>query len=248
VFDLEGRVPDAAIDGPIIDAAIDAPLHYADVVLAAGPSAYWRFGPDSASAAVDATGGDHLGTYVGAMTFVPGAIAADGETAALFSGLNHVAVGDKLDFPGTASFTLEAWVKPTGATNSGGIITKNTEVGGNNRNGYLLFVSDDLVAAERTLTEVTNQRAFYGVGPPVGVWTHLVATYDGGTLTVFVDAAVRATSNVSIDLPDSTFSFAIGGRDGGPIERFSGAIDEVAIYPRALTPGEVTLHHDVGVR
>lgn len=252
MFGLGGRVVDAAIDVPIPDAAIDAQVRYADVVFADQPLAYWRFGADSNAIAIDATGNGNDGVYVGAMTLGPGAIGADAETAAMFTGANHVRIGDKLAFPGRAPFTLEAWIKPAPAGNSAGIISKDTELAGTGsmRVGYLLYASNTLIAAERSLGDLAAMRqlAVINVGPPANTWSHVVATYDGISLTLFVDTVVRASASTSIDLPGSAISLAIGGRNGGADERFRGAIDEVAIYPRALTPVEITRHHVIGAR
>lgn len=75
---------------------------------------------------------------------------------------------------------------------------------------------------------------------------HLVASYDAatGVKSMWIDGILVA----SIDGPDNVLianggaqSGFIGSTNGG--EPFPGILDEVAIYSRALTPGEIQMHY-----
>ena len=89
-----------------------------------------------------------------------------------------------------------------------------------------------------------------GGGAPVspGDWHHVVGTYDGAQLQLYIDGVVAGnprlhTGTILPMLPGSFLS--IGSEDGrrsavnGGQRYFHGDIDEVAIYGRALTPQEV---------
>src|SRR5262249_13940540 len=82
-----------------------------------------------------------------------------------------------------------------------------------------------------------------GLGPaPVGVWTHLAATYDysSRTMTFYVNgqAAGVATTAPAPGLVNQTVSeLTIGNNLYG--DSFKGLIDDVRIYNRALTPPEI---------
>src|SRR5438105_4551295 len=86
--------------------------NYRDEVLADLPSAYWRLGEATGTAAADASGNGLSGTYQNAPTLgVSGALTGDSDTAVTLNGTTHyisVADNDLLD-PGD-TFTLEAWI------------------------------------------------------------------------------------------------------------------------------------------
>jgi hypothetical protein len=75
----------------------------------------------------------------------------------------------------------------------------------------------------------------------LGVWTHLAGTWDGSTATLYVGGAAVGSipTNVLFDAHD----LIIGGdqNNNGPIAGgFNGAIDDVRLYDRALSPAEIT--------
>ena len=71
----------------------------------------------------------------------------------------------------------------------------------------------------------------------VGVWYHLAGTYDGSTMTLYVNGQPTQTHQVALTLGDNALPVYIGGR---PEEaHFNGLIDEVRIYNRALTETEI---------
>lgn len=82
-----------------------------------------------------------------------------------------------------------------------------------------------------------------------GVWHHVAGTYDGTQLQLYVDGAPWGSPRLHTGtiLPMLPGSFlAVGSEDGRTVcggcignRYFHGDIDEVAIYSRALTPGEV---------
>lgn len=85
-----------------------------------------------------------------------------------------------------------------------------------------------------------------------GDWHHIVGTYDGTMLQLYVDGLPWGNPRFHSGsiLPMASGSFlAIGSEDGRTVcsfcigtRYFHGEIDEVAIYKRALTPNEV---HDL---
>src|SRR5207248_5703983 len=74
---------------------------------------YGRLGEVSGTAASDASANGNAGRYWYASLGRPGALSGDADPAAGFNGSSSVvSVGDRFDFAGTASFSLEAWVRP----------------------------------------------------------------------------------------------------------------------------------------
>lgn len=69
-------------------------------------------------------------------------------------------------------------------------------------------------------------------------WHHLVATYDGKMMRLFVDGKLDTEEQYSGKVNVNANSLTIGKYSG---ETFIGAMDEVALYDRALTEDEVNI-------
>ena len=74
-------------------------------------------------------------------------------------------------------------------------------------------------------------------------WNHVVTTFDGNEYKLYVDGAeVYSTLDISGKVPYPTQQVTIGMVDNF----FKGLIDDVRIYNRALSPGEVDLLTNLG--
>ncbi len=93
----------------------------------------------------------------------------------------------------------------------------------------------------------------YGVGylgnppPATGEWHHYAGVFDSASrgLELWVDGVLNDTNNsvVGLTLSDTNNAITIGGDVTG-MNFFNGTIDEVILYDRALTPGEIQLHYN----
>lgn len=83
------------------------------------------------------------------------------------------------------------------------------------------------------------------VGPvaQVGVWTHLVATYNDKTdrMTLYVNGieAGTATRPDAWDRPDGQFRIGRAFWNGAAVDQFAGAVDDVEVHSRALFADEI---------
>lgn len=96
-------------------------------------------------------------------------------------------------------------------------------------------------------------------GLPVGVWTHLALTFDGhsGALALYVNGKLSNTvkSEMVGFIDGDTSPFVLGARGSpanaeivGGLRSFPGALDEVRLYNRVLSPAEVlTLAQEAAV-
>ena len=223
------------------DAIRDAPPTYRDVVLGDGPSAYWRLG-DSGGVAVDELGAND-GTYSGACGFgIAGAIAGDANTAVAFDGTScRVTLPDAFDFTGDQAFSIEAWV--TGELDGTFRFVFATETRGaqNPIDGYGLLMQPAGLELERVVT-MTNKES--PTGPITATFSHVVGVYDGGSLLLYIDGQlVGAVADTRVANPTDT-STIIGSSSTGNF--FLGSIDEVAVYPFALSAAQVAAHHAKG--
>ena len=73
---------------------------------------------------------------------------------------------------------------------------------------------------------------------PLNTWTHIAATYDGAMLRLYVNGTIAASRGLTGAMVTSSSALRIGGNAVWG-EYFKGLIDEVRVYNRALTGGEI---------
>ena len=201
-----------------------------------GLQAAYSFDEGAGTVLGDASGHTHTGTITGATWTTAGRFGH----ALSFDGVNDwVTVVDTPNLDLGTGMTLEAWVYPTalsgGAANGWrSVILKETP--GNL--SYALYANAD-VNRPNAFVNTGVERGVYGTSPlPLNVWTHLAATYDGGTLRLYVNGSQVSSRTVGGTLVASTMPLRIGGNAAWG-EYFAGLIDEVRIYSRALSPAEI---------
>jgi hypothetical protein len=199
-------------------------------------SAY-NFNEGSGTTLIDRTGNGRTGTLAGPTWTTSGKFGG----ALSFDGINDwVTVADANALDLTTGMTLEAWVFPT--ANGGGIwrnVLIKERAGGEVYNLYSNTSTNvPVVYVVRAAQTGTPLDAVGTSMLPVNAWTHLAVTYDGTTLRLYVNGIQVGTRAVSGALLTSTGALRIGGNSIWG-EFFQGRIDEVRIYNRALTTGEV---------
>ena len=82
-------------------------------------------------------------------------------------------------------------------------------------------------------------------GPPVtlGQWTHLVGTYDGTTMRLYVNGAlIGATPSGYVQNTQRPLWIATGRTESTPTFYLPGRVDEAAVYGSALSATRVQAH------
>jgi hypothetical protein len=181
----------------------------------------------------------------------PGAIAGDPNPAIhVADGSDGVNVGQRFDFAGTASFTLEGWMKieprPQGEGTFRWLFAKDYRDGGD-REEYGIVVTKDIFQIERSVgTE--NCCGAIAPDPPTNPpkWTYVAATYDGASLILFVDGKKAQTTPDTRSQASKPVDGFIGANPTpAPCCAFGallGVIDEFAIYDKALGPDRILAH------
>jgi uncharacterized repeat protein (TIGR01451 family) len=208
-------------------------------LLADHPAGVWRLGESSGSVAADASGNALAGTYESGVTLGQSGAVSDDSAAAFAGGAVSVPASSALDL--RSAFSVEAWVRPSVAGQNGGILEKT--VNGTLNTQYLLFLEGGL--AKFRLSTAGTLVTLSGPAPALNSWTHLVGTFDGATLRLYLNGALVGATPAA---PSSGGSgVTIIGRLAGGIYGFVGVLDEVAVYPSALSAERVRAHYQGGV-
>ncbi len=229
-----------------------APITFASEVLTDGPIGYWRLGeaPGTATAA-DASGNANTGTYssMGIELGQPG--FHGGDTAALFDGRNGRIVVPNSDVLNPPNITMEAKVRWDGPNDYQQRILEKSSFAELAQYG-LSILPDGHVQVEIRTSAATTSVNVKSIGLAAqGAETHIVATYDGATIRIFLNGALdpsetAAPGSISPKPPDPANPTASGVGIGNQIDRdrpFNGLIDEVALYPTALSAGRILAHY-----
>ncbi|MDB6066119.1 MAG: hypothetical protein JWR26_2327 [Pedosphaera sp.] len=204
-------------------------------------------------------------------------VSEPGDAAMLCNGSN----GGFLAVPATDTraslpvgpFTVEAWIYPvtaansgivsqTGPSGSGGITGSSTAA---SSAGWVL--SQNYIPSQNTGLSGWSFHVFNGngsAGPFSGAesvvvtnfalnqWYHLVGVFDGTNCALYINGA--NLSSIGLQHPmtgsqarDTWDPLTIGCGRGLNNNRFNGGIDEVAIYTNALAPAQILNHYQAGM-
>src|SRR5205823_13158247 len=78
-----------------------------------------------------------------------------------------------------------------------------------------------------------------GLPLPLQAWSHVVVEFDGSAVRTYVNGVLGRTVPASGTVATSSGALRIGGRSNANSSFFAGQIDEVGIYNRPLSSGEV---------
>jgi hypothetical protein len=207
----------------------------ADTVVPPGLVAAFNFDEGSGLAVADSSGNGNTGAIAGASWTAEGKVGS----AMVFDGVNNrvdVPDSDSLDL--TNGMTLEAWVYPTALSGWRTVILKETS----NGLAYALYANDN-APRSAGYVHIGGDIGVPGSSTlPLNIWTHLAVTYgddgNGSMLRLYENGVEVGSQAVSGDIATSSQALRIGGNAVWG-EYFSGRIDQVRIYNRALTPAEI---------
>lgn len=190
----------------------------------------------------------HNGTCVAIACPVLG-LAGREWRAASFDGVDDVVILENSNgaSPSDATFTfsgsppvpfsLAGWVYPR-AGGSGGAVVGKFDTG---REGayFLEILSNGLVQFHR---EAAPWNLVSSNGVPFDRWSHVAATYDGGTMRIYINGSqvgqIANTGHVptSLNTPVTIGAYYV---NGNLTNNFDGMLDDVRIYRKALSTNEV---------
>jgi autotransporter-associated beta strand protein len=230
---------------------------YQQKVLASGPVSYWPLNETSGTTAFDLASGINDITYGGDFGISPDnyqinqpGLRADGNPSALLmspTGSPGIDVSTQAPYNPSLNplqFTVECWVKPTSTIAQYLVSIQDRTAGG--RLGYSLVKNNGVQAFGVTAGVNTSSVGVNLNGttvPVIGSAYHVVGTYDGTTLKLYVNGnlensvAMTTYTQATANQP----GFSIGSRNG--INADPSYIQDVAVYTRALTLEEIQNHY-----
>lgn len=133
-------------------------------------------------------------------------------------------------------FTIAAWLRSAGSGGEAAIIGKGAygssgyhlthSGGGGNVNGIYLHVQGNFCLSTSTLND--------------SQWHHVAGTYDGATMRIYWDGRLENSTSVTTTPNASGTNFEMGRRPGAS-PYYTGRVDDVAVYNRALSDAEIRL-------
>jgi len=182
--------------------------------------------------------GEHDGKATGTVAYTADRHGVAKGAFLFDQGGGYVAVPDCDALDTDTAFTISMWVKPK--TNRGHLFVK----WGTAWADYSLQLSND-GRVEFIVCDVNMRQEKLATGEALLAdrWTHVAATFDKGVMVIYIDGKRRAAKTSATIKSTSTKEYdgddvSIGGhRSGGAV--FGGAIDETALWNRALSAEEI---------
>src|ERR1051325_1077303 len=224
----------------------------ADVTINAGPTT--TDGPDpgrvmwlkldeaSGLTAPDSSGLGNNGMLSGGATWQPDGGMRAG--ALKFNGTNGlVTVPDSPTLDPATAFTLAWWFRADAyPADSAGLVCKRINISSNNAYTTYLKAADQHIYVD---IDSSNDRFASSALIQTGVWYHVALVFDGSLpsnqrVQLWINGALdKTTTETSSTIPNYASNVLLGNTHPGAANWFTGLIDDVRFYRRALSPSEI---------
>jgi hypothetical protein len=209
---------------------------YAPTVVNMNPVGYWRLGEASGNA-LDISGGNHTAVLTGAVTRgAASLITGDPDLATTFPGTdgNYFECADDAALkPGVLS--LVAWIQTTDTA-----LRYVTGCGNISTRGYDMYLSGGQAAIRTGDGGAQTAGAAFGPNLADGLPHMIALVADGANVLGYVDGKLITSFPAAWNVGYSTADrFRIGVLTLTPGRYMNGTVDEVALFNRALSPGEI---------
>jgi hypothetical protein len=213
--------------------------------------AHWLMNETTGTTVADSSGNGRNGTTVNMDD--SNHVAGKLNNALYFDGNDeYVNCGDIANFERTQAMTIEFWIKRT--TDAGIVISR---AGGTAPyRGWWVNVNMSFSRLDFVLcnTWSTNVLAVHTPLTPIplGVWTHVIITYDGSSspsgVLFYINGVLRGTNTLYNTLSATilnTSTCVMGNRYGDALY-LNTTLDEMVIYTRVLTSDEIQYRYNSG--
>lgn len=210
-------------------------MSFLSTVLADNPTALWLLNEAVGTVASDASANGHGATINGGVTLAQtGTIT--GLNAMTLNGTSGYLQALYAAALNPATWTLEGWFEPTAG--QGAARTLMTCLSGSLGFRLYLNTSNHYVCA-------INGGSVDGGVDTLSGWTHIVATYDGTNLAIYVNGSLVVASALAFSVGTSA-NLQFGADNGGG-SYFTGSMQGLALYPTALSAARIQIHYLAGL-
>ena len=222
-------------------------------------ASWWRGEPTTSAVVADSIGANNGGFFTGTNTARPSYTPRGKLGGAFrFDGTNYVQIPDAPSLQ-PPQFTVEAWVFPTVLSDS-----EQAIIGRGSSNGswwlgitasYLYFTTQNYALSGRQVLPETSwlpPGQLKASAIPLNTWTHVAATFDGATKNLYVNGIQVASQGGlgphAYDPVPTPVTIGASWYRNAAHDLFTGLIDEISLYDRALTFDEIfdIYHADAG--
>jgi hypothetical protein len=199
--------------------------------------AYWKLDGNSNDSI-----GSNNGTLVGSPSYTTGKIGS----AISLNGSSQYMTTGAFGISGSTARTYSAWIYPTQTTSLKTIIAQNPN---NNPSYGQNCILHHSAVSNGDLYFGFSNTDFYTSGGQISAnnWYHIVAVYDGGTLStstvhIYVNSVSKSLTKVgsfTVSANTTDSNNRIGSDSFTSSRNFQGYIDEIGIWSRALSSTEV---------
>ena len=229
---------------------------YAERVIADGAVAYWRLGETSGTTAVDSVGGKN-GTISGGVTLGQPGPLADGDRAMRFAnptGQVRVAASGAYQAWGTGPATIEFWMNTGTVPSTGSFWLVDTKNATTLTKGLGFDLETTPTLRFWCSDGTTNVVSLYPYSSYLNQWHHIVGVVRRGPdhLELWLDGVMKDSDAITAGADISSTSGVMLGAYTGDLTssayHYTGLLDEVAIYPTALTATQIAAHYAMGTQ
>lgn len=206
--------------------------------------AYWKLDGNSTAAFGGINGTDNAITYSNPNGIINNGAGFNGTSSNI-----NLGSSSSLNLQ-NAAFSVSFWNKPASTSGPQGMVSRRESNGGGNPNrGWAILYSN--TAQKYTLFQVTSggsQTVTNTTTVGTGTFAFLTVTIDGsGNVAWYRNGVADGTGTIVLGTGDAGVNAYIGqGQDDPATFLCNGAIDEVGIWSRALTSGEVSQLYNGG--
>ena len=207
--------------------------------LETGVVGYWHLDEATSTNAYDASGNTNTGTFVNNPTW-QSVLNCRAGSCLSFDGTNdyvNVPSASMLNFTSDGVFSISFWVNPTTLASSWrrGIIVQEDYL----NSGYRIGFANGGQPMFWTTQSGGSLQLSSSQNLTVSTWNHLVITFDNQQAYIYLNG---------VQTSSSTGAYVAGSnpiRLGYPVsEWFSGLLDDIRYYNRALTATEILNHYN----
>lgn len=206
-------------------------------------AAYWKFEDGRGVTARDSVGGND-GKLLAGPVYAPGRAG----NALSFDGIDDmvsVPSSNALNGPGrTGRITLEGWFYVNDLAALRGDCANAPAKYDKTALDYGLFICNN--PGFKVRFHLGGEHLDHNVRHPENTWVHYAATYDGAAMRIYKNGREETRRYGTFAIPSSGANLIFGAH-GVSHHHFSGLMDEVAVFSRALSAGEISDHYLKGL-